>query len=116
MSIAEEYHNALNRLAKWRTAFAGWQLGTRLFDDPECQAVRDQRELLLLLRVELSALTTLMTQKQVFSCDEMQAAIIVECEYMHKLLEEKFPGFKATETGLTIDPVKARDTMKGWPK
>jgi hypothetical protein len=32
---------ALQKLAKWRLIFAGWQLGTRLKGDPECDAVRD---------------------------------------------------------------------------
>lgn len=46
----------LNKLCKWRTILAGWQLGTRPKEDPEAQAVRDQRELLLLLRCEVTAL------------------------------------------------------------
>jgi hypothetical protein len=51
---------ALNRVAKWRGLFAGWQLGTRPKGDPECDAVRDHREITILLRVEASALTRLL--------------------------------------------------------
>ena len=40
-----------NRLCKWRTVLTGWQLGTRAKGDPEGDAVRDHREVTLLLRV-----------------------------------------------------------------
>src|SRR5258707_8554059 len=46
---------ALNRLTKWRTHYAGWQLGTRAKGDPESDAVRDHRELTMLLRVDLTS-------------------------------------------------------------
>ena len=52
--LNELLNQALNRLCKWRAHFAGWQLGTRAKDDPEAQAVRDHRELSMLMRVELS--------------------------------------------------------------
>jgi hypothetical protein len=41
--------SALERLAKWRTLFAGWQLGTRPKGEPESDAVRDHREATLML-------------------------------------------------------------------
>lgn len=34
----------LNVVCKWRSLFAGWQLGTRPKGDPESDAVRDHRE------------------------------------------------------------------------
>mgnify|MGYP001587156880 CR=1 FL=1 len=40
----------INRLTKWRTLFTGWQLGTRAKGDPEGDAVRDHREVTILLR------------------------------------------------------------------
>ena len=46
---------ALNRVAKWRTVFTGWQIGTRPKGDPECDAIRDASEARILLRVEVSA-------------------------------------------------------------
>src|SRR5258707_10424244 len=58
---------ALNRLTKWRTHYAGWQLGTRAKGDPESDAVRDHRELTMLLRVELTALTGLLMRKGVIA-------------------------------------------------
>jgi hypothetical protein len=43
------YMAALNRLCKWRAIFAGWQLGTRAKGDPESDAVRDHREVTILI-------------------------------------------------------------------
>ena len=54
------YMAALNRLCKWRAIFAGWQLGTRAKGDPESDAVRDHREVTILLRAEASAMTGLL--------------------------------------------------------
>jgi hypothetical protein len=102
---------ALNRLCKWRTILAGWQLGTRSKEDPECQAVRDQRELLLLLRAEVNALTTLLIERKVLTADAFGEQCDIEAGYLEQELERKFPGVKATAVGLTIDPAAA-----GWMK
>lgn len=39
--MPDETVDWLQRLGKWRTVFASWQLGTRSKNDPEAQAVRD---------------------------------------------------------------------------
>lgn len=57
---AARYERAVLRLTRWRTLFAGWQLGTRPKGDPECDAVADHRELSVLLRAEVTALTGLL--------------------------------------------------------
>lgn len=108
------YEKAVNRLAKWRTVFAGRWLGTRPDTDPECIAVRDVIEKLLLLRVEVNALTALLIEKNVFTLEEFTNQVIVECEYLQGQLETSFPGFKATELGMSIDPAVALKTTKGW--
>lgn len=105
---------ALNRLAKWRTVFAGWQLGTRATGDPECDAVRDQRELLLLLRAEVNALTTLCVQRGLFTVVEFDAQQGIEADHLCRALEARFPGFKATDVGLEMDSKLAAATTKGW--
>jgi hypothetical protein len=113
--LQQAYMAALNRLVKWRGAYAGWQLGTRLITDPEAQAVRDQRELLLILRAEVNALTALCAGKGIFTQTEFLQQMIEECEHLNTLQEKKFPGFRATDDGLTIDtPHRAVETMKGW--
>lgn len=105
-------YEALNRLAKWRSWFAGWQLGTRPKDDPECAAVRDQRELLLIMRSELSALTALLVKKGVFTADEFDEALEKEAMQMDADLSVRFPGVTSTSVGLRMDPFLAGKTMK----
>lgn len=112
--LESEYFDELNRLAKWRAAFAGWQLGTRAASDPEAQAVRDTRELLLLLRVEVNALTALCLEAKLFTKVEWMGQVINECAHLHRSLERQFPGFRATDKGLSIDPERAAETTKGW--
>ena len=104
----------LNRLAKWRMVFASWQLGTRVKGDPECDAVRDHREATMVLRAEVTALSALLIQKGVFTHDEFVAAIEKEAEELSKMFEERFPGFKATDGGMTVDTTQAHDTTKNW--
>lgn len=105
---------ALNRLAKWRAVFAGWQLGTRPKGEPECDAVRDHRELTLLMRAELSALEGLLIAKGVFTAQELASQIDIEADLYCKALQKRFPGFKATDYGMEVNTSIAADTMRGW--
>jgi hypothetical protein len=108
---------ALNRLVKWRMIFTGWQLGTRSITDPEAQAVRDHRELTMLLRVEASAVATLLIEKGVFTLEEYEACMISETMMLDKLYEQKFPGWRSDEDGMVAyDPALAAETMKYWRK
>lgn len=106
--------NAVQRLAKWRAVFAGWQLGSRAKGDPEADAVRDHREVTLLLRAEVNALTGLLIDKGAFTAEEFTARLSAEAEYLSKQYERKFPGFKATDDGIDMNIAIARDTMQGW--
>ena len=116
--LAEELlarvEGAQNRLAKWRSAFAGWQLGTRPMQDPEAQAVRDHREVTMMLRAEVNALSSLLVSKGVFSNEEYLEQLVEEYTYLADVYEEKFPGFEATDEGLRLDPLNAAKTMAGW--
>lgn len=111
MKLATE--RALNRLAKWRTVFAGWQLGTRPDSDPECQAVRDTAEARLVMRAELNALVALLQREGVIGPLAYEEQLEVEAERLCQVLEARFPGFEATDLGMKID-VRAVDTMQGW--
>lgn len=104
----------LNRVCKWRTVFAGWQLGTRAKGDPEGDAVRDHREVSILLRLENSAVAGLLIKKGVFTAEEYTAQLHEEAEHLCKAYERRFPGIKATDDGITLQPEIARDTMRGW--
>ncbi len=105
---------ALNKLCKWRSVFAGWQLGTRPSTDPECQAVRDHREVTMLLRTEMNALTALLIEKGVIKQEDFQDQLLIDAELLDKQYEERFPGFKTSHDGVDIDVQKAAQTMKGW--
>lgn len=105
---------ALNRLTKWRTVFAGWQLGTRAKGDPECDAVRDHREVTMLMRCELNALAGLLIEKGVFTVEEFQRRLDSEADHLSAQYARKFPGFKATDDGIDMNLAIARDTMRGW--
>jgi len=109
----ERTNRALNILTKWRVLFTGWQLGTRPKGDPEGDAVRDHRELTILLRAEVTAFTALLRAKGVFTDDEWLAALEREAGLLAASYERRFPGVTATEDGLTIDK-RALAWMKGW--
>lgn len=104
----------INRLARWRSVFAGWQLGTRLDTDAECQAVRDHREATMLMRAEVNALVVLLIEKGVFTEKAYRDQIQVEAKYLCESYERRFPGFQATDHGLSIDPQKAANTTRTW--
>lgn len=113
----EELSRVLNKLAKWRTLFAGWQLGTRSIDDPECRAVRDHREVTLFLRAEVSALVTLLIRSGVFTEQDWHDALHDEAVRLDQDLEKRFPGVSTSEIGLTFDTSRAAEIqswMGGW--
>ncbi len=103
---------ALNRLAKWRSVLAGWQLGTRSDHDGETRAVRDHREQTLLMRAEVTALTGLLIDKGIFTIEEFGDWLEVEAGELNAAYARKFPGFTTTDDGVTIDTAKAADTMR----
>jgi len=107
---------ALNRVAKWRTLFAGWQLGTRPKGDPECDAVRDHRELTILLRVEQSALVGVLIRKGIINPHEWEAALEDEANQLDDDYQVKFPGVRATDDGLVMNlrEIEAAGWMKTW--
>lgn len=107
----------LNKLCKWRRFFAGWQLGTRLETDGEFRAVAHHRELSILLRAELSALTGLLIAKGVFTQQEYQDALEAEAKRLDHDYEESYPGFRSTPNGMHMKMPEALETMKklGFP-
>lgn len=103
----------LNRLAKWRSVFAGWQLGTRASGDPECEAVRDHREATLMLQAEMNAVVELLLKHKIISEQEWSTTLSEEAKLLGEALEKRFPGIEATDYGLDMD-ARAAQTMKGW--
>lgn len=107
---------SLNRLAKWRSVFAGWQLGTRVDTDPESQAVRDHREVTILLRAEVSALTSILHAKGVFTTSELHDAVGREAEQLSADYSQRFRGMTATDAGIVMNLAEMQEhgTMDGW--
>lgn len=104
----------LNKLAKWRSVFAGWQLGTRLKGDPEGDAVRDHREATILLRAEVTALVTVLVQRGVITLQDWKQTLEAEAAHLDRAYEERFPGFQTTQNGVEINLKRAVETTKGW--
>lgn len=111
--LAKHADKVLQRLCKWRNLFAGWQLGTRLADDPEAKAVKDHREVTILLRAEVTALTGLMIGKGVFTAREFTEALADEAEKLDRDYSSRFPGVRSDDTGLVFDQ-RAIETLRGW--
>jgi hypothetical protein len=113
-SQAERTQRALNILAKWRAHFAGWQLGTRLKGDPESDALRDHREATILLRAELSALTMLLINREVFTQEQWLQRVQAEAEELCQRYEQRWPGARASLHGMHYDVASAKEWMKDW--
>ena len=109
------YFKTLNRLAKWRKIFVSWQLGTRSDTDPEAKALADHREVTILLRAEMNALTRLMLEKKVFTETELMQTVESEAEFLMRAFEKIFPGAEATDGGMIIDLRKAQEWMSKFP-
>jgi hypothetical protein len=107
---------ALNKLCKWRSALAGRWLGTRLDTDPECIAVRDLFDKLLVLRVEVSALTRLLIEQRMILPGQFEDLIATEALALDKMYEKTFPGLSTSATGLHLKMPEAAETMKDWPR
>lgn len=112
--LESRLRRALEKFTKWRMVFAGWQLGTRPKDDPECQAVRDHREVTMLMRAELNAMTGLLFKKGIFTTFEFQQQMLEELDHLDAQYQRKFPGFKTADDGVDMDLAQVRDTMKDW--
>jgi hypothetical protein len=108
------YDDAIQRLCKWRSVFAGWQLGTRKKGDPESDAVRDHREVTILLRAEVNAIAELMIAKGIVTAEEFTRQVAEAAEQLNAAYERKFPGMKAELDGIHYDVQVAAQTMKGW--
>ncbi len=107
----------LEKLTKWRKFFASWQLGTRPDGDGESKAVRDHREVTILMRAELSALTGLLIRKGLFTQAEFQDALEAEAIQLDQDYSDRYPGWSSAPDGLIMKMPEALDTMRrlGFP-
>lgn len=117
VSLGLAYERATQRLCKWRLVFAGWMLGTVPDGTPGLKAHKDRIDAQIMNRVELNALTALLIKKGIFTTNEFMQQIIEECGHKEREFEQMFPGYKATDTGISVDPAVAIETNKrmGFP-
>jgi hypothetical protein len=110
-------YDDLNKLCKWRKVFAGWQLGTVTDSDGAGRAVRDHREVTMLLRAEVSGLVALLVRKGVFTAEEWEKQVGEEARTLDEMYEVKFPGFSTSQDGVHMQMPQAGDTMRrlGFP-
>lgn len=116
--IKDRADRALQKLAKWRGLLAGWHLGTQATDAPGVRAMRDLRELVLILRAENSALVSLLAQKDVFTSLEFTEALGREAALLDGDMARHFPGFRTSAQGVVVhDPELAAETTArlGFP-
>jgi hypothetical protein len=108
---------ALNRLCKWRSILTGWHIGTQGPHVPGVQAMRDLQDFRLITRAELTALTWLLMEKGIITKAEWEAAVGREANELERMLQQKFPGYRATDTGMIITAAVAAETNKvmGFP-
>ena len=108
--LADLCHAALNRLTKWRTVFAGWQCGTLVRGIPEGDAVRDHRELSIILQVETLAILRCLLKKASLTQEEFdryfereRPMIALRCDDIKELaLEEATFQAVADHRGMTM--------------
>jgi len=115
--VARVADASLQRLAKWRSVFAGWQLGTRPRGDGESEAVRDHREVTMLLRAEVSALTRILLEAKLVDQNTLTRIVGEEAEYLSQAYEGKFPGARAIDEGMDFDVQTWAETTRrmGFP-
>lgn len=106
-----------DKLAKWRTVYTGWLLGTRAHEDPESRYHRNRNELLLLMRAELSAVTRLISELPGVTREHILTVMAEEYEALDSSLEEFFPGYSSRPDGMSIKLPEAAETMRrfGFP-
>lgn len=111
----DNYEDALQRVVRWHTVLAGRVLGSRAEDDPQCKGYRDIFDKMILLRVEMTAMTGLLLEKGIFTMDEFMEKCRTEAEELDKMYEKQFPGVQTHLNGIVIDPQVFVKTTRGWP-
>jgi len=108
---------ALEKLAKWRKFFASWQVGTVPAGDGRYKAVADHRELSILTRAEMTAVTGLLIRKGIFTQAEFGEALERSAKQLDHDYEESYPGWRSLPGGLHMKLPEAVETTRklGFP-
>lgn len=100
------------RLCKWRNLYA--MMATMGNANAFQRYIRDVADKMLLLRAEHSSLTALLIQKGIITSLEFTAQLDVEAEVLMTVMEQAYPGFTATDDGITLSNPMAQETMRRW--
>ena len=107
----DDLDRALNRVTKWRSILTGRILGTKPITDSPTQGFRDLFDKVILLRVEVTALTGLMLEKRVFTEHELRDALTEAADNLSAMYALEWPGITATDDGIHIDLPLGAETL-----
>lgn len=111
MHPEEVYKKLTNALAKWRNVHAAkmfgyWKSGKEYNSDPRKKAQYDEytdlRELCLILRAEVNALTSMLAMKRVCTREELILMMNDETGLLIAAWQKKFPGMMCNWDTLAI--------------
>lgn len=97
------YAKLINRVVQWKSVLANWQLGTRDASNGTFRALQDQHENAMRKNVKFDALVELLVSRRIISAEDLIEKQIEIATRLDQSLETKFPGAKATESGMVID-------------
>lgn len=103
-----------NRLTKWRRHFALWQLGSSREGTQEFKAVSHHRELSMIMRAELNALTKIVLEAKLVTSEEMLKTFEEEFDLLSEDYAKAYPGITAFDWGLDIKMPEAEYTLRLW--
>jgi hypothetical protein len=66
------------------------------------------------MRAEISALTKILLDNGIMTAKKFTTEVTDEAKLLDRDMEVRFPGFKSTDNGITIDVEKVSDTMRHW--
>jgi hypothetical protein len=91
-------------------------LGATPPDDAGAE-LRGLLDMRLTLCAEVSALTALLIERGVITADDLNNQVAIEADYLAAALARRYPGFEATDGGLSMRMPQAAETMRreGFP-
>jgi hypothetical protein len=109
-------HEAMAHLAQWRKVLMRRQCGlNNAAGVPQnAGAIEEHHEATLTTQAQLAAVMHLLVTKGICTMAEFDAALGQAAQDATATLEQRFPGFTASDHGVAQD-ARANDTMAGWP-
>lgn len=102
--LQNQYAKLLAKVTKWKLIFSQWQIGTRDDVNGENRAIQDHRENAIKTQIELGGLIELLIEKHIIRREDLLEEQIEVASRLNQSLEAKFPGARATDDGMEIQP------------